>query len=125
MSIEQPDKVDFVVIDDTSGDVWLTISDHLPWDEESGEHLAMLQEKLNAYVRFIESGEMHSRFPNTSGRSVVIDVAGKFPLSADARTFFDRASSAIASAGFKLQFRAFPDSELPADRATDGVKSLQ
>jgi hypothetical protein len=47
MSIEQIDVVDFVSIDKNSGDAWLTISDHLTWDRNEGEHLLLLQNKLN------------------------------------------------------------------------------
>ncbi len=50
MSIEQTEIVDFVNIDRKSGDVWLTISDHLPGDHGEGEHLVLLQNKLNAYL---------------------------------------------------------------------------
>ena len=45
MSIEQPDTVDFVSIDDETGRALLTISDHLRWDTEEGTHLLLLQEK--------------------------------------------------------------------------------
>ena len=58
MSIEQTNTVDFVSIDEISGDALLTISDHLAWDENEGAHLELLQNKLNAYLRFIESGEL-------------------------------------------------------------------
>ena len=105
MSIEQTEIVDFVHIDRKSGDVWLTISDHLPWDQDEGEHLVLLQNKLNAYLRFIESGEMIKQIPETKGRKVLINLVGKFPLSEKARLFFEKASAAIYGAGFKLQFK--------------------
>src|SRR5437868_13420758 len=60
MSIEQTEIVDFVNSDRETGDLWLTISDHLEWDRNSGEHLVLLQNQLNAYFRFIESGETKS-----------------------------------------------------------------
>jgi len=60
MSIEQADKIDFVNIEDKTGDVLLSISDHLSWDEGEGEHLLMLQAKLNTYLAFIEGGQMYS-----------------------------------------------------------------
>jgi len=34
MTIEQLNVVDFTSIDKASGDVWLTITDHLPWDKD-------------------------------------------------------------------------------------------
>jgi hypothetical protein len=53
MSVDQTNIVDFISIN-SSGNVVLTISDHLEWDNE-GRHIYILQEKLNKYLAFIES----------------------------------------------------------------------
>jgi hypothetical protein len=107
MSIEQIDVVDFVSIDKNSGDAWLTISDHLTWDRNEGEHLLLLQNKLNTYLRFIESGEVLKKFSETEGRRMVINLVGQFPLSERASLFVEKASAAVSGAGFKLQFKLF------------------
>ena len=52
-SIDQTDKIDFVTIEYKTGDVLLSISDHLSWDQDEGEHLLMLQAKLNTYLAFV------------------------------------------------------------------------
>jgi hypothetical protein len=108
MSIEQTNTVDFVTLDETSGDAMLTISDHLAWDENEGAHLELLQRKLNTYLRFIETGELTREFPHLEGRSVAINLVGKFPLSQQAETFVRKAGEAIRDAGFKLQFEVHP-----------------
>jgi uncharacterized protein DUF6572 len=108
MSIEQTDTVDFVTLDESSGEALLTISDHLSWDENEGAHLDLLQRKLNAYLRFIESGELTRGFPHLKGKSVVINLVGKFPLSEQAEIFIGKASKAIRDAGFRLQFEVHP-----------------
>lgn len=107
MSIEQTEKVDFVSVDQASEDLLLTISDHLAWDQGEGEHLLLLQKKLNAYLRFIESGEVAKKFPEARGRNVVINVVGQFPMSEKAKLFFEKASAAIQAAGFTLKFNLF------------------
>ena len=104
MSIDQTDTIDFATIDKASGDLWLTISDHLSWEENEGNHLVLLQNKLNAYLRFIESGEVFKKVPDAKGRSVVINLVGKFPLSQKADSFFEKAQAAIEGSGFRLQF---------------------
>lgn len=53
MSIEETEVIDFIGIDKEQGEVSLTISDHLEWDDN---HLFILQKKLNSYISFIESG---------------------------------------------------------------------
>jgi hypothetical protein len=104
MSIEQTDVVDVTTIDKVSGDLWLTISDHLPWGGNEGEHLVLLQSKLNAYLRFIESGEVFEKMPDSRERGIVINLVGKFPLSEGAEIFLSKARVAVECAGLRLQF---------------------
>jgi hypothetical protein len=108
MSNEQLDVVDFASIDGASGDLWLTISDHLPWvGHEEGNHLVLLQSKLNAHLAFIESGEILKKVPEAKGRRVIINVVGKFQLSRQSRIFFEKARAAVEGAGFELRFSLF------------------
>jgi hypothetical protein len=104
MSVNQAETIDFATIDEASGDLWLTISDHLAWDENEDGHLVLLQKTLNAYLRFIESGEVLKKVPGAEGRRIVINLVGKFPLSPNAESFFGKARAAIEAAGFRLQF---------------------
>jgi hypothetical protein len=104
MTIEQVGEVDFVTVDHSSGDVWLTISDHLSWDTDEGRHLLLLQEKLNAYLRFIETGELIAKIPEAVGRSIVINLVGKFSPTEKGALFLESSKAAIAEAGVKLQF---------------------
>ena len=108
MSVEQTNIIDLVTIDKASGDVWLTISDHLPWEANESDHLILLQEKLNAYPRFVQSGEVVEKYPDASGRKIVFNFVGKFPLSKQAEIFLTRAESTIEGAGLKLQIGFSP-----------------
>lgn len=110
MSIEQTNVVDFVSIDPKTERVVLTISDHLPWDER-GTHLKLLQDKLNSYLAFIESGELQERYPKAVGRKATIRIHGKFPLDQQAKQFVDMATPVIREAGFDLQFVLFEPRE--------------
>jgi hypothetical protein len=107
MPIDQTNVIDYASINDASGDLWLTISDHLPWDENEGGHLALLQDKLTAYLHFIESGEVFDKVRDARGRNIVITVLGKFPLSPAAEAFLENARSAIETAGLRLQFMPY------------------
>jgi len=105
MSIDQTHTIDFATVDKASNDLWLSISDHLPWDGSSeSAHLVLLQNKLNAYLSFIESGEVYRKLPEAKGRSIVVNLVGKFPLSQNGDHFFKKAQAAIEGAGFRLQF---------------------
>ena len=70
MSITNPQVIDIWAIPTWEPDnVVLIISDHLEWGgkAEQGEHLQLLQDKLNTYVAFIESGEIYTEIPNALG----------------------------------------------------------
>jgi hypothetical protein len=111
MSVDNAKVVDFLCVDNVTGDVVLTITDHLPWSECENEHLFLLQEKLNAYLRFIESGELLDTYPNAKSRPVLIDVAYKYPLSQHAQDFIDLVVPIVEGAGIKIRFELFQESE--------------
>ena len=108
MSIEQTDKVDFLSIEKQTNMVKLTISDHLGWNKEN-EHLLLLQEKINTYLRFIESGELFDVYPEAKGKKILIYIASKYEPSKLCKVFFEKASSVIAEAGFILKFETVVD----------------
>src|SRR5262245_52077981 len=109
MSVEQPKVIDFIGIDNDSGGVVLTISDHLGW-EKSEDHQVILQDKINSYLAFIESGEIHESYPDSKGRPVVINVVFKYRPDQAGRQFLARAKEVIESAGFDLRHEVFADS---------------
>lgn len=104
MSIYDAQTIDFFAVDHRSNVVFLVIADHLPWDEHEGEHLMMVQEKINAYLAFMESGEIFEKIPVSVGLSIVIKWMGKYPLSEQALKFYDFAETLIEGAGFELEF---------------------
>ncbi|WP_374762261.1 DUF6572 domain-containing protein [Massilia scottii] len=67
-------------VDPITGDVVLNITDHLPF-EGHNDHLFVLQEKINTYLSFVESGEILESFPTAKSRSVVIKVICKYAPS--------------------------------------------
>ena len=77
MSITQLDKIDVMGFDEASDVVVLTISDHFDW-ENPKEHLLILQEKINGYVRFVEHKEYLKSKPEYAGKSVRIKIACKY-----------------------------------------------
>jgi len=104
MSVEQVDVVDFISIDKATGDLWLSISDHLPWAEDEGKHLILLQDKLNTYLRFVEGGELLEAVPTARQRGIVINLVCQFAPSSEAEAFLELAARAIRDAGFHLRF---------------------
>ncbi len=108
MSIEQSDVVDIFGIDKVTGAVTLAISDHLDWSDES-QHLHLLQEKLNAYFEFIESGELINSCPVAIGRRVEIRVFAKYDLPEAGRVFLADAGGILGNSGVALKFQFLPE----------------
>jgi hypothetical protein len=109
MTVDQTNKIDAIGVDRGSGCVVLTISDHLPWSSAADGHLELLREKLNAYLAFIESGQLIEAYPDAAGRHAVINVVGKYDLSGPASEFLDNATAAISRAGLTLRFEKLAD----------------
>lgn len=109
MSVDQPKIIDFLGIDKDSGEVVLTISDHLEWNN-SRDHQVILQDKINWYLAFIESGEIFESYSDSKGRPVVIQVIFKFKPDPEGRQFLARAKEVIESAGFTLRYELLAES---------------
>ena len=103
MSIDQPTVVDFLWKDDRHKRAVLTISDHLDWEEE-GEHLLLLQDKLNHYLEFIQSGQLAEAKPDFKGLPVLIHVAAQHPLSEHAGRFYEMVKERVAQLGVSFEF---------------------
>jgi hypothetical protein len=103
------DVVDIVSIEKETGEVMLTVSDHLDWTDSVG-HQVLLQKKLNAYLAFVESGEILQRYPKARGRSVIFKVVFRCRPDPGGFKFLARARATIRSAGFDLRHEIFADS---------------
>lgn len=98
MPVEQTDRIDYIGIENSTGNIVLTISDGLNWADPRS-HLAKLQEKLNCYLRFRESGEIYESYPAARGRGIAIQVVAKHDLSEEALSFMERMKQAVEGAG--------------------------
>lgn len=105
MSIDQTGVVDAIGVDDSSGEVVLTITDQFEWGDN--EHLLMLQEKLNTYLSFVESGEILDTYPDSKGRNVLISLVCKYPPDENGLGFLNQVSGIVEGAGMKFSYQVF------------------
>jgi hypothetical protein len=107
MAIDQTNVVDSIGFDPNKDEAQLIITDHLGWAEgerEDKEHLYLLQEKINSYLRFIESGEIYSAYPKAEGKTLLIRVIAKFDMPTNAKEFFSRVQEELLASGYKITF---------------------
>lgn len=103
MSIAEAQVIDIISTDPESGCVTLTATDHFGWG--NGEHLMMLQNKLNSYLAFVESGEVFDSYPNAKGKQIKLEVVCQHEPDAEAIKFFALCGEAIENAGFGFSYR--------------------
>jgi hypothetical protein len=62
-------------------------------------HLRLLQNKLNRYLAFVESGEIFQSYPKAQDRPIVFTVVFKFRPNEEGRAFLDNVRPIVESAG--------------------------
>lgn len=100
MPVDNLKIIDFISEKDNK--VVLTISDHLEWDD-SNEHLYILQEKINAYLMAIESGQV-DKYCSSPTQKIVISVALKYVPNETGLSFLARVNEFLSTAGYEFEY---------------------
>ena len=107
MSIEQVDKIDFISTT-SNGKVQLTISDHLEWNDEEN-HLLILQNKLNAYLSFIESGQILESYSTALNKDVIISIVMKYEPTENSSIFLNNCKNFLEKNGYEFKWEVLQD----------------
>lgn len=107
MPLEKTNTVDAIGIESHSDKVVLTIIDSHLWNDD--EHLFLLQEKINTYLRFVESGELVQSYEKARNRNVAINILLKFLPDPKGNIFLQKAKEVVESAGIEFRYEHFPD----------------
>lgn len=107
MSVEELDVIDFLSID-LNGNVVLTISDHLEWNDKSN-HLFVLQDKINTYLNSIESDDLYKKYPNAKGRKIRIHIVAKYKPNETGHAFLQRVEEFLKESGYELSFKVIQE----------------
>lgn len=102
MSVDQTEIIDLMGIDNSSGNLELIVNDRLEWKNK--EHLLLLQEKINNYLKFIESGEVYIAYPNAQGRNIVIHLVCKHSPDCNGIVFLNQVTSTIKETGMTFKY---------------------
>jgi hypothetical protein len=71
---------------------------------QQGEHLLLLQEKINTYIAFIESGELLDSYPPAKGKNPKIRINGLYQLPEQGESFIDRVTEVLKGVGIGMEF---------------------
>lgn len=107
MTISNSNSVDIIQVDQAGKTTRLIITDHLEWvgGKLDDEHLWELQEKVNCYLKYVESGQLNADYPDQTGKQVVVQVYGKFDRSPAAVAFYGQMKEVLAEASYQLEFK--------------------
>jgi hypothetical protein len=104
MSLDNLEVVDAVGTEKNSDTVVLNLLDAWDWDDER-EHLIALQDKLNAYLAFVESGQIYEDYPTAAGKALRIDIISRFPVPDAALYFLEKAATVASQLGITITQR--------------------
>jgi hypothetical protein len=107
MGLENVSMVDAIGTEPASDCVVLSIIDSWDWSNER-DHLLALQNKLNSYFSFIESGQINEEYPIADGKSLRIDLISRYPLPAIAVNFLNNAKTVAEELAISLQWKTVP-----------------
>lgn len=106
MTIEEKNVVDFIGTDKTNGAIGLLISDHLEWTQEK---YTLLKDKVNAYLDFIESGELEKTYPESQGKPVYIELVHQVPPDEPAKKVLEKIKKIVAEGKVEFTWSQFVD----------------
>jgi len=111
MSIVDTNKVDMIGIPKENTDlVRLGITDHLSWKDDTFDHLYLLQEKINSYIRFIESKEVYEAFPESKGiNNFLIEIFFLHEIPTECIEFLEKVKDVLININTSLRYEV--DSE--------------
>lgn len=103
MSVTDTDSIDAIGMEKEARRVFLSIIDPLAWDKDD-LHLFTLQEKINTYLYFVESGELLKALPDSAGFDIAIELILKHMPTDEAIAFFDKTMQILFDKGIVFVF---------------------
>lgn len=104
-AVQDLDKIDAIGFVSSTNSVVIKIFDHLNWDNPQ-EHLYTLQEKLNAYIRFIESGNIYEAYPKAKNKNLVVSIDFRYDLPTEAEEFLAQVNLIFIKSALTLEYKS-------------------
>ena len=94
MSVVENDKIDGIATSDDGKTLIILLSDHLDFENENN-HLLILQEKINAYLSFIQSEQYSDIYPDMNFENIIIEIHFKYKITDNCKKFIDVVNSQV------------------------------
>lgn len=103
MSVIDNTSVDGIALTDDKCGIILLITDHLDWEDEY-KHLILLQEKINAYVSFIEERQYEEIYPSESINYSIIEIHFLYNLTYNVVKFIHTVNNQLNESGISIRY---------------------
>lgn len=107
MAIDNPKTIDGMAIDRERNALVLLLTDHLAWEDPEApselEHLELLQDKINAYISFLESGQFKESYPGEDFAMAAIQVHFKHNITENCEKFLNAVQDQVGQLGVKIE----------------------
>ena len=91
---------------DNHDNLVLIISDHLAWGEETDDvHLFILQNKINDYLLYIESGEVNEKYSEKDYDKIIIRLITKYTVDSDSARILGLFKDFLNGVGFDFEWK--------------------
>lgn len=94
MALEDTTTVDGAAYEESDNTVVLLLTDAWGWDDEVA-HLRLLQDKVNAYAAFVETGQYRQVFPGAEPDHCVFDISFARPITERCLAFLRAAAAQL------------------------------
>ena len=108
MAIDNANVIDGMAIDKENTALRLLLTDHLQWvlgadTISEHDHLLMLQDKINAYISFIETEQYKNNYPDVEFKMAIIDIRFKYDITENCEKFLQAVQDQIGQYGIKIE----------------------
>ena len=107
MAIENANIIDGIGIDKEMNAIRLLLTDHLLWEGEGElseyEHLMLLQDKINAYISYLESKQYKKNYPDEEFSMAVIEIHFQHAITDNCEKFLNAVQSQLGEIGIKIE----------------------
>jgi len=108
MSVVDKDIIDGIALSKDKV-IRLLLTDHLDWEEEY-EHLLILQDKINSYLAFCESGQYKKVCKDCEAESVVFEIHFLYEPTQNVYKFLEQIPAQVGELSVAIECRVSEDS---------------
>ena len=115
MSVLETHTIDAAGVKEEGDCLALLITDHLEWNNEY-EHLKILQDKINAYIAFLENKQFEETYPDNHFKYASIEIHFMYDIPKNCENFLQVVRDQVGELGIKIV------AEISNSRDSDSLK---